>query len=134
MCRYEEELAIQGRSRNDIRPPRFKESGNPDYPAGSKDVACELCPMKRGIFKQTVAERGGSRRWAHVVCALWQTPEMTVAPVNQVDAVCPHTRAGCARHSQCADCVRSLARSVQTACGVRCRSGASRVCGRRRGA
>lgn len=87
-CRYEDKLKGEGKSRDDIRPPRFKESGNPDYPAGSKTIVCELCPMKRGIFKQAAVEGAdGEKRWAHVVCALWQTPDVQVAHVNRVDVV-----------------------------------------------
>ena len=85
--RYEEKLKGEGKCQDDIRPPRYKESGNPDYPAGSKTVVCELCPMKRGVFKQVVDEGDGEKKWAHVVCALWQTPDVTVASLNKPDMV-----------------------------------------------
>ena len=86
-CRYEDQLKAEGKCQDDIRPPRYKESGIPDYPAGSKTVVCELCPMKRGVFKQTVEDGSGEKKWAHVVCALWQTPDVTVASANKPDVV-----------------------------------------------
>ena len=83
MCRYEDNLREKGTPRDKIRPPRFKQEGSPDYPGGSKDVECALCPVKRGIFKQI----SGDSRWVHLVCALWQAPEVTVAHEDAPDAV-----------------------------------------------
>lgn len=103
LCRYEDTLREKGTPRDKIRPPRFKQEGSPDYPGGSKDVECALCPVKRGIFKQI----SGDSRWVHLVCALWQAPEVTVAHEDAPDAVrCPPPAAcvrGCSS-SQAARC------------------------------
>lgn len=55
----------------------------PDYEGGSKTVECSLCPVKRGIFKQT----DDGAQWVHVVCALWQQPEVSIEPVNRAAVV-----------------------------------------------
>lgn len=84
-CRYEQEQRRKGREQKDIRKPRFMSTAdNPNYPEGSKSCECALCPMKRGLFKQTVASHP---QWVHVVCALWQTPEMVVPQLDQPDIV-----------------------------------------------
>lgn len=84
-CRYEQAQREKGRKQSEIRKPRFMEaSGNPSYPDGSKSVECALCPIKRGLFKQTVASHP---QWVHLVCALWQTPEMVVPQADQSDIV-----------------------------------------------
>ena len=86
LCRHERELKAQGKSQEDIRKPRFMVTGDqaPDYPDGSKTTVCALCPIKRGLFKQT---SGVGRQWVHTVCALWQAPEVTVPQVDQPDIV-----------------------------------------------
>ena len=58
--------------------------GTPDHPGGSKTIDCALCPVKRGLFKQTV---GHQRVWVHNVCALWQAPEVTVVAEDKPDVV-----------------------------------------------
>lgn len=107
MCRYEGELRAKGTPQDKIRPPRFKQEGSPDYPGGSKDAECCLCPVKRGIFKQAV----GSERWVHLVCAHWQTPEVSVANEDVADAVRSPGAHACAGAS-----VRPQARSSADAC------------------
>lgn len=88
-CRYEQELAQAGKPKTEIRKPRYMQSGNgpPDHPGGSKDVNCALCPVKRGIFKQTTT---GKQEWVHVFCALTQHPEVTVASTDTAEAVRPN--------------------------------------------
>lgn len=84
VCRHERDLKAQGMSKEDIRKPRYMIDGTPDHPGGAKEVECALCPIKRGLFKQTM---GAKRVWVHNVCALWQSPEVSIAPVDQPDAV-----------------------------------------------
>lgn len=85
-CRYEQGLRAKGVPQDKIRPPRFKQEGSPDYPGGSKSVDCCLCPVKRGIFKRTA----DGRRWVHLVCSHWQTPEVSVANEDIAEAVRDH--------------------------------------------
>eukprot|EP00892_Ulva_mutabilis_P011925 jgi/Ulvmu1/9104/UM005_0199.1 len=80
---HERGLREQGMPQDKIRPPRFKQEGSPDYSGGSKDVTCALCPVKRGIFKKTAC----NSRWVHLVCAHWQTPEVSVAQEDVAEAV-----------------------------------------------
>lgn len=56
----------------------------PEYEGGAKSVFCHLCPMRCGLFKQTA---GPKAVWVHNVCALWQSPEVTVLNVDRPDAV-----------------------------------------------
>jgi hypothetical protein len=85
-CRHEQELASQGNSKQEIRTPRYMATGDepPDYPDGSKSVSCALCPIKRGLFKQSA---GREHVWVHNVCALWQAPEVIVPQVDHPDIV-----------------------------------------------
>jgi hypothetical protein len=42
--------------------------GGEPLPGGSRGVACALCPVACGAFKQAT---DGSQRWVHLVCGLW---------------------------------------------------------------
>jgi hypothetical protein len=42
--------------------------GGEPLPGGSRGVACALCPVSCGAFKQA---NDGSQRWVHLVCGLW---------------------------------------------------------------
>lgn len=42
--------------------------GGEPLPGGSRGVACVLCPVGCGAFKQAA---DGSQRWVHLVCGLW---------------------------------------------------------------
>lgn len=47
---------------------------------GSRSVKCALCPMQCGAFKQVT---DGSKRWVHVVCALWHAETKMPLDVNE---------------------------------------------------
>ena len=81
--RYESEQAkAENVPKEELRVPRYMlpADASPDYPGGAKQVSCALCPIKRGAFKQTA---GPKKMWVHVVCALWQQPEMSVPRVDE---------------------------------------------------
>jgi hypothetical protein len=86
VCRFERELKAKGKSQEEIRRPRYMHSGAkpPDLEGGAKSVLCQLCPMRCGLFKQTI---GSKAVWVHNVCALWQSPEVTVLNVDRPDVV-----------------------------------------------
>jgi hypothetical protein len=42
--------------------------GGEPLPGGSRGVACALCPVACGAFKQAT---DGSQRWVHLTCGLW---------------------------------------------------------------
>ncbi len=68
-CRvHEEGLRVAGVPQKDIRPPRWElhasgPEGRRTLEGGSLAVECALCPVKQGVFRQTV----DTHQWVHQV-------------------------------------------------------------------
>lgn len=90
-CReHEAELRKQGKSQQEIRPPRYMlaAGGGQAHEGGSTSVQCCLCPVRHGAFKRTGPDTRPTA-WCHLVCALWN-PETYVKP----DAAAPLSSGG----------------------------------------